>query len=164
MIVFKKRVKFVGKKTDENTFISQINNRMYSDAELRRGGHIWIKETKKFKNRVKAGIIISATENVKNIDSDLAKIATDLDINFDDSISQSVLEDMVRAKQEEILEEKEETKEVQKKEETPDVPRGTDDELEEKRTLVEKLQAKGVQGASVKWKLDTLKAKLAETK
>lgn len=166
MIVFKKRVKFSGSKAGENTFISDINNRMYSDRELKSGGHFWIKKTQKFKDRVKTGIIVASGEVVKNLDSDLVKVATELGINFDDDIQQSKLEEMVKAKQEDDAE-----KADAKKDDTPkvdtkkaDAPETTtpDAELEEKRAILTKILALNFNGAKVTWKLQTLKNKLAE--
>jgi len=131
----------------------------------------WLPSQTPFKEALEKELVrISGdVKEVSQLDPELVAIAKGLNIPFSNDIVQSKLEALVlqapaKANTEPVITVAPQLKaEAKKDKPKSDSDASADPDLDEKRILIEELGGLGVV-ATVKWKLETLKAKLAEKK
>jgi hypothetical protein len=166
MYVSKRNLKFEG---SPNNFRMQLM-KMYREKDVPE----WVKKSKNFKECLASGLIDGGESVVSKLDKSLVAEATSLGIDFDDSISQSVLEDTVtRVKQskQQMLDEQASSSttviadvnsENSSKEKDSDSENSDAvDNKEEKRKLIEILTSNDIK-ANMTNSLDTLKQKVID--
>lgn len=145
MYISRTSLKFEHKSEPNFTFKPVI---MYREKDV----PSWVKQSKRFKECADAGLISGGETVVNSLDTSLIKEANELGITFDDDIEQSVLEATVQRVKD---------SQVQRTSATTDIIALDDAEKEEKKNLIVLLATNDVI-ANMNWKLETLKAKVAE--